>query len=147
MFTALRPVDSVAANLPVTRLPVRPPSPTGRASTLTDTFKIISLGWGVQSFALADMSTLGGLTRVDIAVHSDIIYENTLVHGYAKIRIGEKYGKQKEKNQYRSLVWEGAGICRSLEINAGYLYRNLSGMDSCSSPRLFQEAFKQLLVQ
>jgi len=33
--------------------------------------RIISLGWGVQSFALAAMSALGVLPKVDAAVHAD----------------------------------------------------------------------------
>jgi len=31
--------------------------------------KVLSLGWGVQSFALAAMSALGVLPKVDAAMH------------------------------------------------------------------------------
>ncbi len=51
---------------------------------MTDTFRVISLGWGLQSFTLAAMSALGELPRVDAAVHSDTIYENAPICGYAK---------------------------------------------------------------
>ena len=37
--------------------------------------RIISLGWGVQSFALAAMSALGALPPVDAAVHADTGHE------------------------------------------------------------------------
>lgn len=37
--------------------------------------KIISLGWGVQSFTMAVMSALGDLEKVDVAIHADTGYE------------------------------------------------------------------------
>ncbi len=37
--------------------------------------KVISLGWGVQSFALATMSALGVLPSVDAAIHADTGHE------------------------------------------------------------------------
>lgn len=46
--------------------------------------KIISLGWGVQSFALAAMSALGVLPPVDAAVHADTGYERTQTYALAK---------------------------------------------------------------
>jgi hypothetical protein len=36
---------------------------------------VLSLGWGVQSFALAAMSALGELPRVDVAIHADTGWE------------------------------------------------------------------------
>jgi hypothetical protein len=36
----------------------------------------LSLGWGVQSFALAAMSALGELPRVDVAIHADTTHEH-----------------------------------------------------------------------
>jgi hypothetical protein len=39
--------------------------------------KVISLGWGVQSFALCALSALGVLPRVDFALHSDTGWERT----------------------------------------------------------------------
>lgn len=46
--------------------------------------KIISLGWGVQSFALAAMVALGELEPVDAAIHADTGYESALTYDFAK---------------------------------------------------------------
>lgn len=46
--------------------------------------KVISLGWGVQSWALAAMSALGFLPRVDFAIHSDTGYERSDTYRFAK---------------------------------------------------------------
>lgn len=48
------------------------------------TYKIISLGWGVQSFTLAVMSALGDLPKVDAAVHADTTYESLLTYQFAE---------------------------------------------------------------
>lgn len=46
--------------------------------------KILSLGWGVQSFTLAAMSALGELPKVDYAVHADTTHESQLTYEFAK---------------------------------------------------------------
>lgn len=46
--------------------------------------KIISLGWGVQSFALAAMSALGILPPVDAAVHADTGHERAETYALAE---------------------------------------------------------------
>jgi len=46
--------------------------------------KVISLGWGVQSFALAAMSALGELPTVDYAIHSDTTHERSQTYDFAK---------------------------------------------------------------
>lgn len=46
--------------------------------------KIISLGWGVQSFTLAAMSALGDLPKVDAAVHADTTHESLLTYQFAE---------------------------------------------------------------
>lgn len=33
--------------------------------------RVISLGWGVQSWSLAAMAALGEIPRVDYAIHAD----------------------------------------------------------------------------
>lgn len=45
--------------------------------------RIISLGWGVQSFALAAMSALGVLPPVDAAVHADTGHERAETYALA----------------------------------------------------------------
>lgn len=45
--------------------------------------KIISLGWGIQSFTLAAMSALGDLEKVDYAVHSDTTHERSATYEFA----------------------------------------------------------------
>ena len=45
--------------------------------------KIISLGWGVQSWALAAMVALGELEPVDFAIHSDTTWERSDTYQFA----------------------------------------------------------------
>jgi len=46
--------------------------------------KIISLGWGVQSFALAAMPALGVLPKVDAAIHADTTHERAETYDFAR---------------------------------------------------------------
>lgn len=46
--------------------------------------KIISLGWGVQSFGLAMMSALGVLPKVDVALHADTGHERAETYALAE---------------------------------------------------------------
>ena len=46
--------------------------------------KIISLGWGMQSTALAVMAALGDIEPVDYAVHADTTHERTDTYTYAE---------------------------------------------------------------
>ena len=46
--------------------------------------RVISLGWGVQSFALAAMSALGALPPVDAAVHADTGHERRETYEFAE---------------------------------------------------------------
>ena len=46
--------------------------------------KIISLGWGVQSFGLAAMSALDMLPKVDFAIHADTGWERTETMEFAQ---------------------------------------------------------------
>jgi 3'-phosphoadenosine 5'-phosphosulfate sulfotransferase (PAPS reductase)/FAD synthetase len=46
--------------------------------------KVISLGWGCQSFALAAMSALGILPKVDAAIHADTTHERRETYEFAK---------------------------------------------------------------
>lgn len=46
--------------------------------------KVISLGWGVQSFTLAAMSALGELPKVDYAIHADTTHESQLTYEFAR---------------------------------------------------------------
>lgn len=46
--------------------------------------KIISLGWGVQSFTLAVMVAMGDLEPVDYAIHADTTHESKLTYEFAE---------------------------------------------------------------
>lgn len=46
--------------------------------------KIISLGWGVQSFTLAAMVALGELEPIDFAIHADTLHESALTYQFAE---------------------------------------------------------------
>jgi hypothetical protein len=45
--------------------------------------KILSLGWGVQSFTLAAMVALGELEPIDAAIHADTTHESKLTYEFA----------------------------------------------------------------
>jgi len=45
--------------------------------------KILSLGWGVQSFTLAAMVALGELEPIDYAIHADTTHESQLTYEFA----------------------------------------------------------------
>lgn len=46
--------------------------------------KVISLGWGIQSFTLAAMSALGELEPVDVAIHADTTHEASGTYTFAR---------------------------------------------------------------
>lgn len=46
--------------------------------------KVISLGWGVQSWTLCAMSALGELEPVDVALHSDTTWERQATYEFAR---------------------------------------------------------------
>ena len=46
--------------------------------------KVLSLGWGVQSFTLAAMVALGDLPPIDAAIHADTTHESSLTYAFAK---------------------------------------------------------------
>lgn len=50
---------------------------------MTEPFRVISLGWGVQSFAMAAMVALGELPPVDAAVHADTTHERRETYEFA----------------------------------------------------------------
>lgn len=45
--------------------------------------KVLSLGWGVQSFTLASMVALGELEPIDYAIHADTTHESQLTYEFA----------------------------------------------------------------
>lgn len=46
--------------------------------------KVISLGWGVQSFTLAAMAALGETQQVDAAIHADTTHEASGTYEFAR---------------------------------------------------------------
>ena len=50
---------------------------------MTEPLKILSLGWGVQSWTLAAMSALGDLPPVDYAIHADTTHEAQATYTHA----------------------------------------------------------------
>lgn len=46
--------------------------------------RILSLGWGVQSFTLAVMAALGEIESVDYAIHADTTHESLLTYQFAE---------------------------------------------------------------
>ena len=51
---------------------------------MTEPLRIISLGWGVQSFALAAMSALGELPPVNAVIHADTTHERRETYEFAE---------------------------------------------------------------
>lgn len=50
--------------------------------------RVISLGWGVQSFTLAAMAALGDIEPVDYAIHADTTHERQATYEFAKRHTG-----------------------------------------------------------
>lgn len=46
--------------------------------------RVISLGWGVQSFTLAAMVALGELEPIDAAIHADTTHDSVLTYKFAE---------------------------------------------------------------
>jgi hypothetical protein len=46
--------------------------------------RVISLGWGVQSFTLAAMAALGDIPPVDAAIHADTTHERSATYAFAE---------------------------------------------------------------
>jgi len=46
--------------------------------------RVLSLGWGVQSFTLAAMSALDVLPKLDVAIHSDTTFEHQATYAFAQ---------------------------------------------------------------
>ena len=46
--------------------------------------RVISLGWGVQSFTIAAMAALGDIEPVDVALHADTGFESKLTYAFAE---------------------------------------------------------------
>lgn len=75
--------------------------------------RVISLGWGVQSFALAAMSALGVLPPVDAAIHADTTHERAETYQLAKkwtpwlenhgVRVITVQAEEKRCNSFRSV--------------------------------------------
>jgi hypothetical protein len=51
---------------------------------MTPQLTILSLGWGVQSWTLAAMATLGDLPPVDYAIHADTTWEREQTYRFAE---------------------------------------------------------------
>lgn len=45
--------------------------------------RVISLGWGIQSFTLAAMAALGDIPPVDAAIHADTTHERSATYAFA----------------------------------------------------------------
>jgi hypothetical protein len=54
-----------------------------QVAEMSEPLRVISLGWGVQSFALAAMSALGVLPPVDAAIHADTTHERSETYVFA----------------------------------------------------------------
>lgn len=51
---------------------------------MTKPYVALSLGWGVQSWALAAMSALGKLPPIDAAIHADTTHERSETYAFAE---------------------------------------------------------------
>ena len=75
--------------------------------------RVISLGWGVQSFALAAMSALGELPPVDAAIHADTTHERRETYEFAAtwtpwleargVHVGSRAVVSRERKQVQHL--------------------------------------------
>ena len=94
--------------------------------------KILSLGWGVQSFTLASMVALGELEPIDYAVHADTTHERTSTYKHAEKYTGwlEDRGVKvitlKTSNAELTDKWGGVMIPAHSE-NRGMIHRQCTG--------------------
>lgn len=51
---------------------------------MSEPLRVLSLGWGVQSFTLAAMSALGELPKLDLIIHADTTYERQHTYEFAE---------------------------------------------------------------
>lgn len=58
-------------------------APVAENPTMALPLRIISLGWGVQSWTLAAMAALGEIPPVDFAIHADTTYEHESTYAHA----------------------------------------------------------------
>ncbi len=88
---ALQQLSMLTLGLSSLKAPTPPPtwpvlcgkhSITLREAVMNNPLRIISLGWGVQSWTLAAMAALGELPPVDYAIHADTTHEHekTYIH-------------------------------------------------------------------
>ena len=67
--------------------------------------KVISLGWGVQSFTMAAMSALGELEPVDYMIHADTTHEASWTYSFA-----EKYTKWLEEHGQKVVTVKNSNV-------------------------------------
>ena len=63
----------------------------------------LSLGWGVQSWAIATMAAVGELPPIDLAIHADTGHEAQKTYEHAERRRGALMarGREREMNRFR----------------------------------------------
>lgn len=84
-------------------------------NTMTNTMaemRVISLGWGVQSWGLAAMSALGKLPPVDYAIHADTGWERLETYAFA-----EKWTPWLEGRGVPVVTVQGPYCHKALELN------------------------------
>jgi hypothetical protein len=94
--------------------------------------KVISLGWGIQSWTLVAMSALGEIEKVDYAIHADTTHERNATYIFAKHNTawlenrGIKVVTVKASNPILVDKWGGVMIPAHAE-NKGIVHRQCTG--------------------
>lgn len=90
--------------------------------------KIISLGWGIQSFTLAAMVALGELESIDAAIHADTTHESKLTYEFSERWMS---WLEEHKMQIVTLSANDPGVIRRGGVSipayttaSGWLHRN-----------------------
>lgn len=60
------------------------PAAGRKAQHVTAPLRVLSLGWGVQSWTLAAMAAMGELPPIDVAIHADTTWERSDTYLFAK---------------------------------------------------------------
>jgi hypothetical protein len=82
--------------------------------------RVLSLGWGVQSFTLAAMSALGDLPLLDYAVHADTGYE---MAGRMRLRSGGRRGLRSTVSRCARYRRDLIGVCLWPGMECRFLLR------------------------
>jgi len=99
--------------------------------------RIISLGWGIQSWGLAAMSALGALPKVDAAIHADTMHERSQTYEFAR-----KWTPWLEERGVRVVTVSAGPLVTDIESGRTPCYFTLGPQGAGQLPRTCTDRWK-----